>query len=45
MKIYYAVVNVEFRWFGTSLPAENVAATFETATASFVKFGSEPVNF
>jgi len=33
MKTYYAIVNVEDRQFGTYVPAENVAAAFETATA------------
>jgi hypothetical protein len=35
MKTYYAVVNVEDRRFGAYVPAENVAAAFETATAMY----------
>ena len=35
MKTYYAIVNVEDRRFGTYVPAENVAAAFETATARY----------
>jgi hypothetical protein len=35
MKTYYAIVNVEDRRFGTYVPAENIAAAFETATARY----------
>ena len=35
MKTYYAIVNVEGRRLGTYMPAENVAAAFETATARY----------
>ena len=35
MKTYYAIVNVEDRQFGTYVPAENVAAAFETAAARY----------
>jgi len=35
MKTYYAIVNVEDRRFGTYVPAENVVAAFETATARY----------
>jgi hypothetical protein len=35
MKTYYAIVNVEDRRFGTYVPAENVAAAFEEATARY----------
>jgi hypothetical protein len=35
MKTYYAIVNVEDRRLGIYVPAENVAAAFETATARY----------
>ena len=35
MKAYYAIVNVEGRRLGTYVPAENVPAAFETATARY----------
>jgi len=35
MKTYYAIVNVEGRRLGTYVPAENVAAALETATARY----------
>lgn len=35
MKIYYAIVTVEDRQLGTCIPADNIPAAFNAATARY----------